>query len=284
MKLYFSNTRVRRRSILLIRWFLLGVAMFLVLFPILALLSTSVKIPKDYYSGKFLFKEARFDRYQTIFTELDALRFLKNSFIVSIGNLVLTLVLSIPAAYGLVRYRREVSGGKLSLWILIQRMLPPVCLIIPLFVMYMKLGFLDSYLSLIIAYAIFNIPFAVWLLMGFFEDFPMSLVEQAMVEGCSELRAIFLVVLPLLKPAMVVTSLFVFLHNWQDLIMAISFTRFRTQTLMIAFTTLLTDANVTLYGEAAAFAVLGFLPVLIIAFVFLRKYLVSGLVLGGVKG
>src|SRR5207249_1356538 len=125
------------------------------------------------------------------------------------------LLLAIPAAYAVARYR--VGGRLYPVWVLIQRMLPPVAVLIPLFLVYRQFRLVDTFPGLILAYGVFNLPLAVWMLIGFFEEFPRDLQDQAMVDGCSELAAVARIVLPILAPALVAVALFLFIFAWNEL-------------------------------------------------------------------
>ncbi len=261
---------------------LLGVT-GLSLLPTLWILSTSLKTSGEYFTFPPIWFPRRptLEHYRLLFGEYEGLQYLRNSLIISGGNTLLVLALSIPAAYALARYR--VGGRALAFWILSQRMLPPIALVIPLFLLYAKLSLLDTFPGLILAYTIFNIPLAVWLLIGFFQDFPRDIQDQAMVDGCSELGSVTRVILPVIAPGVMVVALLTFTLCWNDLLLALTLTRSSTRTIMVFFTSALYAPTDVQYGSASASIVLGVIPAFVLTLCG-QRYLVRGLSMGGVKG
>jgi len=255
----------------------------IMLFPLIWLVSTSFKLPVDYYSSPPVWfpSNITFNHYKTLFTTYGAIPYLKNSLIVSIANTLLVLLLSIPASYSIARLK--VGGNQLSFWFLSQRMLPPVASLIPLFILFSKIRLLDNYLSLIIAYTIFNLPFAIWMLIGFIQEIPRELEEAAALDGCTEIQVLWRIILPLVLPGLVVISLFCFLFAWNELMFAITFTRRNTKTLMVLLASTMQSPTGMFFGEAAAAAIIGVTPSFVLT-MFLQRYLVRGLTLGAVKG
>jgi len=253
------------------------------LFPALWIASTSLKAPGEYFSFPPVWvpRQPTLDHYRLLLGEYGGLQYLRNSLVISGGNTLLVLALSIPAAYAIARYR--VGGSVLAFWVLSQRMLPPIALVIPLFLLYAKLRLLDTFPGLILAYTIFNIPLAVWLLIGFFRDFPRDIQDQAMVDGCSELWSVARVVLPVIAPGVTVVALLTFTLCWNDLLLALTLTRSSTRTIMVFFTSALYAPTDVQYGSASASIVLGVVPAFVLALCG-RRYLVRGLSMGGVKG
>lgn len=253
------------------------------LLPALWIVSTSLKAPGEYFTFPPVWwpRQPTLEHYRLLLGEYEGLQYLRNSLVISGGNTLLVLVLSIPAAYAIARYR--VGGAVLAFWILSQRMLPPIALVIPLFLLYAKLRLLDTFPGLILAYTIFNIPLAVWLLIGFFRDFPRDIQDQAMVDGCSELGSVARVVLPVIAPGVMVVALLTFTLCWNDLLLALTLTRSSTRTIMVFFTSALYAPTDVQFGSASASIVLGIVPAFVLALCG-QRYLVRGLAMGGVKG
>jgi multiple sugar transport system permease protein len=191
------------------------------------------------------------------------------------------LVVSLPTAYAIARWR--FGGGFLSTFLLVLRMLPAIALIIPVYIMYKMFGLTNSYLGLVIVYTVLYVPFAVWLLVGFLRDFPVEIEEAAMIDGCSRLRALVLVVIPIIAPGMAVVALFAFIATWNEFLFAVVLTGIETKTMMVLVTSFTSGGTDMFYGEASASVVLGVLPAFAVAFM-LQRYLVKGLALGGTKG
>ncbi|GAH27398.1 unnamed protein product, partial [marine sediment metagenome] len=210
-----------------------------------------------------------------------------NSLIIASLNLLLVLGVSIPAAYGIARFR--VGGENLSFWILSQRMLPPVATIIPFFLLFRgfelfgrQITLLDKHLGLILVYCTFNIAFAVWLLIGFFESFPAEIEEAAVIDGCSRIGAVLRVVIPVIAPGIVVTGLFCFIFSWNEFLFALILTREAAKTVTLQLSQFRTPTKI-LWGEMSALSLITIIPILVIV-VFIQRYLVKGLAFGAVKG
>ena len=161
-------------------------------------------------------------------------------------------------------------------------MLPPVAAIIPLFLLYVKFGLIDTYTGIILSHTIFNIPFAVWILIGFFADFPREIQDQAMVDGCSEFGTIWRIILPVIIPGVLVVTLFTFVFSWNEVMFSLTFGRTETRTITKLFQSLLQSPTGIFFGPAAASVILGVIPAYTLT-LFFQRYLVRGLSLGSVK-
>lgn len=273
----------RARQLGIYAFLLLGVA--IAVFPFYWVATTSFKFSRDHFSKPPVYLPTDFtlSHYERLFSSSDvnALPFLKNSFAISTFNMIFVVALSVPAAYALARYR--IGGTRIRFAMLTGRMLPPVIVVIPLFLIYRELNLNDSYLGLVLAYTIFNGPLAVWLLMAFFEDFPTEIIDASMVDGSTEFQALIRVVIPLMAPSIVVVALFCFLTGWNDLIFVLTLGGRDTQTLNMLMVNLLNAPSNESFGPAAATVVLGIIPPFALT-LFLQRYLVAGLAMGGVKG
>jgi multiple sugar transport system permease protein len=252
------------------------------IFPVLWVLSTSFKQPREYYANPPVLvpREPTGAHYASLFADYDAGRYYRNTLVIAIGNTLLMLLVATPAAYGVARYR--VGGRLLPLWMLAQRMLPPVAVLIPLFLLFRQARLIDTFPGLILAYAVFNLPLALWMLIGFFQEFPRELQDQAMVDGCSELGAVLRVVLPALAPALAAVALFLFVYAWNELMYAIVLARTETKPIMILFINLLRSPTGIMFGEASGAVVLGAIPACVLTLAF-QRYLVRGLLTGALR-
>jgi multiple sugar transport system permease protein len=254
-----------------------------VLFPVLWIVSTSFKSPGEYFTSPpvWIPRHPSLEHYRLLLGEYDGLVYLRNSLVIAAGNTALVFAVAIPAAYAIARYR--VGGPLLAFWILAQRTLPPIAVVIPLFLLYAKLRLLDTFAGLIVAYTIFNVPLAVWFLVGFFRSFPRDIQEQALVDGCSEIGSIVRVILPVIAPGVMVVALLTFTLCWNDLLVALTLTRGSTRTIMVFFTAALYAPTDVQFGSAAASIVLGAIPAFVLTVVG-HRYLVGGLSAGAIKG
>jgi multiple sugar transport system permease protein len=264
---------------------LLLVGVIISVFPFYWIVSTSLKFSRDHFSKPpvYIPTDYTLNHYRELFDRADvnALPFLRNSFTLASLNMVFVVAISIPAAYGLARFGLGGQGTRFGL--LFGRMLPPVILVIPLFLIFRQLHLNDSFLGLVLAYTIFNGPLAVWLLMAFFEDFPTEIIDASLVDGSTELQALRRIVVPLMAPSVVVVALFCFLTGWNDLIFVLTLGGRDTQTLNLLMVNLLNAPSNESFGSAAAAVVLGIIPPFVLT-LFLQRYLAAGLALGGVKG
>ena len=275
--------RIRRWAGTALTWAILVGALVFFLGPFFWILTTSVKANEDYfaYPPVWVPADASLKHYAALFTRSSGARYFTNSLVISTLSMVAALLVSLPTAYSIARWR--FGGGFLSLLLLVLRMLPAIALIIPLYIMYKLLGLTNSYFGLVIVYTVLYVPFAVWLLVGFLRDFPVEIEEAALIDGCSRLRALVSVVVPIIAPGLAVVALFSFIATWNEFLFAIVLTGIETKTMMVLVTSFTSGGTDMFYGEASASVVLGVLPAFIVAFV-LQRYLVKGLALGGTKG
>ncbi len=263
----------------------LALALALVFFlgPFFWIVTTSLKGNDDFFTfpPRWIPPEPSLTHYVSLFTRSSGLRYFLNSLIISSLSMFAALAVSLPTAYSMARWR--FGGGFLSTLLLVLRMLPSIALIIPIYLMYKAFGLTNSYLGLVIIYTVVYIPFAVWLLVGFLRDFPVEIEEAAMIDGCSRLKALVRVVMPIIAPGMAVVALFAFIATWNEFLFAVILTGIETKTMMVLVTSFTSGGTDMFYGEASASVVLGVLPAFAVAFT-LQRYLVKGLALGGTKG
>jgi multiple sugar transport system permease protein len=263
----------------------LGLAAALVFFlgPFFWILTTSLKGNEDFFAFPpvWIPAEPSLKHYVGLFTRSSGARYFTNSMVISTLSMIASLAVSLPTAYSIARWR--FGGGFLSIFLLVLRMLPAIALIIPIYIVYRLLGVTNNYLGLVVVYTVLYIPFAVWLLVGFLRDFPVEIEEAAMIDGCSRLRALAQVVVPIIAPGLAVVALFSFIATWNEFLFAIVLTGIETKTMMVLVTSFTSGGTDMFYGEASASVVLGVLPAFAVAFM-LQRYLVKGLALGGTKG
>lgn len=275
--------RVRRTAGTVLFYGVVVALVAIFLFPSLWILATSFKTPIEYfaYPPHWLPEQPTLANYRLMFREYEVGQVLKNSLLIATLNTAVVLVLAIPVAYALGRYR--LGGDRLSFWIISQRMLPAVAIILPLFLVARTLGLINTYHGLLLAYSLFLTPFAIWILLGFFQDFPYDIQDAALIDGCTELGSLVRIVLPLQAGGIFVVALLVFVFTWNDLLIALVLTRAETRTIMAFFTAALVSPTQQDFGVAAGSVVLGLIPAYLFA-LFGQRYLARGLTMGGVKG
>ncbi|HXR65480.1 MAG TPA: sugar ABC transporter permease [Ktedonobacteraceae bacterium] len=257
------------------------ITVIICIFPLLVIVSTSFKPASDVFDLKLLPVHFTFSNYQTVLSG-NFVTWLLNRLKIGVMTTVVGLALAAPAAYAVSRWQFIGKQG-LLLFFLITQMFPAVLLIVPLYILFAQLGLLDNVFGLVVAYATTALPFSVWMLKNFFDAVPKELDEAARVDGLGPFQTFWRVVLPLTIPGVAVVAFFNFMAAWNEF--------------MMAYTFLQSDANLTLavgiqryvnqfgadWQYLAAAAVLITLPVLII-FMWVQRYLVTGLTGGSVKG
>lgn len=226
-----------------------------------------------------VFAQPTLENLVSAFVEGPFTGFLLNSLIVGLAVTVLSVVISAPASYAIARL--GVGTKNIAFWILSTRMAPPVMVMIPFYVLFRSLGFINTYYGLVLAHLSFNLPFAIWLLKDFFERIPRSIDEAALVDGCSRLHVFLRVVLPLSLPGLAATAIFCFLFSWNELFFALVLSGIETRTFPVGVTKFAALYQVN-WGGLSAAGMFGILPVVILAVVF-QRYLVTGLTLGAIK-
>lgn len=262
------------------------IAGFLVieLFPLLWMLSTSFKSPDEYFTSQVRWTPSNptLDHYSSIFTDLKFGQFMLNSLVVTGAATALCLIFGAGGAYALARF--QTGGPLLAFGILIQRMAPPIVIVIPLFLLFTNLGQLDTPGALIFTYLEANLPFTLWLLRGFFAEVPQELEEAVQLDGCGRFGALWRVVMPLAAPGLVATAVLVAIQTWNEFFLAVILTNGpKGQTLPVAISTLIVPVVDIKWGEMSAAGVLAIVPVFIFALLVQRR-LVEGLTGGAVKG
>jgi len=256
------------------------------MFPVVWMFLTSFKTQNEYFSYPPVFIPKDFslrNYYNAMAFPPDGrggLQGLRDSLIIALSATVASVVMGSLAAYSLSRFKT--GGENFSFWILSTRMMPPIAAALPLFLIFKQLKLLDTHLALIIANTIFNLPFVVWLLKGFFDDLPEEMEEAALLEGCSPWGAFWRIALPLVAPGLVAVSLFSFIFAWNEFMFALLLTRREVRTLTIIVPSLVGGHEI-LWGEIAAIGTIAILPGALLSLL-LQRYLVRGLSMGAVKG
>jgi multiple sugar transport system permease protein len=206
---------------------------------------------------------------------------LLTSFILCLASTALVVIIGTPAAYAFARFEMKLKDD-LFLFILATRMAPPVCLVIPFYLIFSRLGLLDTFVGLTLAYMTFNLSFYVWVLRSFCRDLPVELEEAATLEGWSRVQIFRRVVFPLLRNGIVATAVLCFIFAWNEFLFAFMLGGKAVQTLPVSIPKLITSQGVR-WGEMAVVGMTALLPVLAVVFV-LQRHIVRGLTLGAVKG
>ncbi|WP_271518611.1 carbohydrate ABC transporter permease [Bradyrhizobium sp. CCBAU 53380] len=271
----------RKARILAVRYLGAGIVTLLFLFPVYWLFMISFKTPDEIYHVPPLWipGQIQFSNYYVLFKDGDVLAIL-NSLIVAGVSSGIAIVLGTLCAYSLARF--GTGGENLAMWIISQRMIPPIAVVFPIFLIYVYLGLVDGYFGLILLYTAFNLPYVIWMMRGYIVDVPLELEESALVDGLNRWEVIWKVVFPMVRPGLMATSVFTFVFAWNDFLFALVLTR----TEVITFPVMLTHyfgGQSNFWAKIAAMSVLGTLPIFVAVSV-MQRYLVRGISLGAVKG
>ena len=258
-----------------------GVAVWV--FPVLWGLLTSFKTERDVlaYPPVFIFTPTLANYREVLFGSASILPNLVSSMIVAGSATLATMLLAIPAAYALARLALPAkrAGG---FYVLATQMLPPVGLIIPYYLALQKLGALDTYSGLVAIYITFSLPFAIWLMVSYFEDIPPEMEEAALLDRAGRLRALWHVILPQVRGGIAVTTIFVFLNAWNEFLFAVVLGGNRVRPVTVAMFNFI-SVEQTLWAKLAAGSMLAMAPVILIG-LFAQRHIVKGLTVGAVKG
>ncbi len=261
---------------------LLGFWLLFLLIPLYWMFITSIKPSNDYLSVPPVWfpDEPTIVHYTAALFAYRGFDGLINSLIVSISATILSAILGTLMAYSLARF--NTGGQHLSFWVLSQRFLPPIAIILPIFLLYRVLRLNDTHIGLIIAYTAFTLPVSVWMMFAYFRQLPRSLEDAALVDGCTRWQALWRVAIPLAMPGIVAAAVFAFIACWTEFFFALILTSRNAFTLPTVFRAF-TGFQGAQYGEASALSIVSLVPSIALG-ILVQRHLVRGLTLGAVRG
>ena len=253
---------------------------FLFVFYWMIINSFKTLVDAQAWPPKFFGFTPTLDNYRALFQDPSNpfLDFTINSLIIATGATGLGLVLGLPAAYSIARYKQNGLG----LAILTARIMPGISFLVPLYIIFSRLGMIDTYASLIISHLIVTMPIIVWLMVGFFEDLPRELEEAARVDGAGIVGTFLRISLPLSKAGIVASAILAFIFSWNNFMFSLVLTSVNTKTLPVAVFNFMGYSSIN-YGAISAAAALITLPVIVLV-LFVQRHIVQGLTAGGIKG
>jgi multiple sugar transport system permease protein len=216
--------------------------------------------------------------YQNVFEQQNYLQYLFNSFLVAVVSTILSLVLGLPAAYGIARFH----ANWLGIVLLTARIIPGITFLVPWYILFGRLHLLGSYWALILSHMLVGLPFIAWVMIPFFETLPPELEESARIDGASIFGAFLKIALPLAVPGIITASIMAFIFSWNNFMFSLVLAGDNTRTLPIAIFNFLSYSSVD-WGGLMAAAVVITLPVLFMT-LFVQRYIVAGLTAGATKG
>lgn len=272
----------RRKNVrLILRYVMACLLVVIFVFPVYWLFIISFKTPDEIFAFPPVWypNSIQFSNYMVLFKDGDAKTVL-NSLILATASTFFAMILGTIAAYSLVRFKT--GGENLAVWIISQRMMPPVAIVFPVFLLYVYFGWVDTFFGLILLYTAFNLPYVIWMMRGYIEDIPLELEESALVDGCSRWAVLWKVVMPMARSGLFATAVFTFVFAWNEFLFALVLTRTEVATYTVQVTHYFGGQS-NFWAKIAAMSVLGTIPVFI-AVATMQRYLVRGISMGAVKG
>lgn len=280
-----SLTRIHRA--LLGRWLpiaYLALVVFFAVFPFVWMILTSLKPSDEIFVNppRLLPRRLYLDGYIKLFTGMEFAKYMRNSFIVAGTTSLATSFCACLAAYAFSKFRFT-GSQPLSFSLFLSQLFPQSVILVPLFIIFRRLGLYDTYGALIVANMVFAVPVSTWLMIGFFDGIPAELSDAALIDGCSRLGVLYHIIVPIARTGILATGMYIFIGSWSELLFAVTFTTNReVRTLPLALSNFIGQYTQDWSGLLAASTLTG-LPVAII-FLALQHYFVEGMTSGAVKG
>jgi ABC-type glycerol-3-phosphate transport system permease component len=281
----FSKFAIRRLPGIILTYGWLILVSFFTATPFIWMLTSSFKQRKEIFTRVpvLLPRRPTLINYRYIFTETPAGRYALNSLFIASTTVVLALVITTLGAYALSRFRFK-ARRHLGTYLIGGQMFPAVLMLIPVFTLLARLELVNTYFGLILINTMGTLPFCTWMLKGYFDTVPVELEESAMIDGCGRLSAIARVFLPVAAPGIAAVALFAFTNAWQEFMFALTMMKdMEKYTLSVGINFFVGIQGTVVWGNIMAMAVLIVVPGLIF-FLFLQRYMISGLTAGAVKG
>jgi multiple sugar transport system permease protein len=272
----------RNIGVKLLRFVALAIGLIFILVPLYWMVITSVKPTSDYLTVPPVWfpQEPTLVHYSAALFSYRGLQGLTNSLIVASVSTVCSAILGTMMAYSLARF--NTGGQHLAFWVLSQRFLPPVAIVLPIFLLFRSWGLYDTRVGLVIAYTFMTLPLSVWMMYAYFRQLPKSLEEAALVDGLSRWQAFWMVAVPLAAPGIAAAAIFAFIAVWTEFFFALILTSRYAFTLPTVFRAFLSFQGAQ-YGEAAALAATSLVPSIVLGLL-VQRHLVRGLTLGAMRG
>lgn len=255
------------------------------LFPLLWVVASSLKSTQEIYSGSptILPHQISFDHYLSVINGQQIFRSMWNSLIVGAISAILVIILAVPSAYSMVRYKSMINNAILG-WILVSQIFPVILVMIPLYVLLRYIGLTDTLTGLTLIYVVWSLPFVLWMMHGYVKSIPLELEEAAVMDGATRAQVIIKILMPLLLPAIGASALFAFVSAWNEFFFALVLMKSPVlSTLQVELARYTGMEGQARTGPLAAASVIATIPSIVL-FIFMRKWFTAGLVSGALKG
>jgi sorbitol/mannitol transport system permease protein len=271
-----KETKRNKLIFTFVAWFVAS----LVFFPILWMFLAGFKTEVEAVAAPRLFFRPTFENYVAVRERADYLKFVRNSLVVSLGSTLLALALAMPAAYAMAFFPTR-RTKQLLLWMLSTKMLPPVGALVPIYLICRSLGLLDTRISLLVIYALINLPLVVWMLYTFFSEVPREILEAGRMDGARPMHELYYLLLPLSLPGIVSTSLIAIIFAWNEAFWSLNLTAANAAPLT-AFIASFSSPEGLFWAKLSAASTVAIAPILVFGWLTQRQ-LVRGLTFGAVK-
>ncbi len=263
-----------------ILWYgLIAIIIIPFIFPLVWILTSSFKTQSQIVASPPLwFFEPTLVNYKNVFMEQNFAFYLLNSSIIAVGSTLFSLVLGIPAAYAISRYKMHALG----ISILVARLMPGISYLIPWYTLFSKIHLIDTHVALIATHMLVGLPLIVWIMINYFDGLPRELEESALIDGCSLQKAFLRIYLPLSGPGILTATTLAFIFSWNNFMFSLVLSAQRTKTLPIAIYNFVSYAEIN-WGSVMAAATVVIMPAIILTMIF-QRYVIKGLTMGAVKG
>jgi len=284
------NRNFRKQISSILTWVLTFLLMLVICVPGLWVILTSFRPNGEVLSKPAIWipEDLSLDNFAKIFgfgaeqIAIPVLAYFSNSFIIAITSTVIALLIGMSGGYAFARFRFKFKGG-LFLGLMLSRTVPGIALSLPVFMIWSRIGLIDSKMGMILVYVALNIPFTIWLIDGFFRQIPKEMSEAAQIDGCTRWQAFWKIEFPLAKSGIASAGIFAFLTSWNEYALASQLTRSTdSKTLPVGLMDFTAQFTIDWAGMSAM-AVIIIIPALILTFL-VQKHLIVGLTFGGVKG
>ena len=252
------------------------VAAYLFPFYWMVLSSLKTQLQNTEFPPLFLFQPT-FDNYRSVFLNNPFALYLWNSVIIGVGSTVLGLILGLPAAYAIARYRTH----GVAIAVLLARIAPGIAYLVPWFIIFSQLQMIGGYTAIILSHLTVGLPLTIWIMIGFFEDVPIELEESALIDGATRLQILLRVAIPIVRPGVATSAILSFIQSWNTFMYSVVLADSDTRTLPVAVFGFLSYGGFD-WGSLTAAATVITVPVMILALI-VQRHIVGGLAVGGVK-